>query len=141
MRRTSNPSNDIAKQLRQPSQLSWWASRVLAAAFLVTCFAACGNDEHDGGISSEQCRFDPASCPGEAGALCEDDRDCSAPLHCCTEQSNCAGGMCTVECRDDRDCPSDMACEHSICFYRCNDDRDCAVGMSCEHGSTICEWP
>jgi len=112
----------------------------LIATFLVVAASLAACDDEDG-ISGPQCRFEPRECDGRAGALCSDDRDCRAPLHCCTEDGNCGGGMCTLECRDDRDCPSDMLCEHDVCFYACDRDEDCAAGMSCEHGNTICEWP
>jgi hypothetical protein len=103
---------------------------------------SCGDDDDDDGYSSSDiCRLDPQSCDGASGTLCDDERDCNPGLICCTENSNCAGGMCTRECDRDEDCPLDMLCEHSVCFYMCDSDRDCAEGMSCEHGKTICEWP
>ena len=69
-----------------------------------------------------------------------DDFDCNAQLICCTDDKNCGGGMCTLECDNDSDCPSDMLCEHDVCFYMCDSDADCAPEMSCEHGNTICEY-
>ena len=88
----------------------------------------------------DACRYDPASCRGEVGAFCRDNRDCAQGT-CCTEDSNCGGGMCTFACDRDEHCPPSMACEHHVCFFRCVSDRDCAVGQSCEHGKTVCEWP
>lgn len=88
----------------------------------------------------EGCRFDPDSCGGDVGATCVSDGDC-LDGYCCTEESNCGGGMCTIECRDDADCPSFMGCEHRVCFFLCDVDEDCAIGQECEHGDTVCEWP
>ncbi len=129
--RTSCP-----RQWRTRTRL-WW----LAGLLVLWGVAGCGDEDESDGYTSAQCRFDPDSCPGLAGALCDSDRDCREPLYCCTENGNCGGGMCTAECNSDRDCPANMACAHSKCFYLCHDDRDCADGMSCEHDSTICEWP
>ena len=112
---------------------------VLACVSLALPLAACG-DDNPSSVSSELCRFDPVSCPGASGALCRRDVDCQPGLFCCTEDSNCGGGMCTLQCKDDLECPPDMACEHSKCFYRCDSDIDCAEGMSCEHAHTVCEW-
>ncbi len=97
-------------------------------------------DRHPDDGFTEDCRFDPEHCGSGVGAFCVDDDDCW-DNYCCTEDSNCAGGMCTIPCNKDDDCPSFMACEHSVCFFRCDDDHDCADGQSCEHGETICEWP
>ena len=89
---------------------------------------------------ADVCRFEPDRCPsGEPGAECIDDRDCFG--FCCTDGSNCRGGMCTYACQNNEDCPRDMACEHDMCFFACEFDEDCAVGQSCEHGNTVCEWP
>jgi len=92
------------------------------------------------GISYTKCRLDPAACPGDAGALCNEDRDCNGGLECCTDDNNCGGGMCTLSCKDDYDCPGDMGCKHGVCFYLCDSDDDCAPTMSCEHGNTVCEY-
>ncbi|MCC7536236.1 MAG: hypothetical protein IT379_08485 [Deltaproteobacteria bacterium] len=91
------------------------------------------------GCETEHCRYDP-DCGGGIGGFCNDSGDCDDGF-CCTDESNCAGGICTYRCNDDADCPDDMACEHDKCFFVCNDDSDCASGMSCEHGNTVCEWP
>lgn len=101
---------------------------------------SCGDDEPPPGPAGEDCRFEPANCGGDLGALCVNDSDCW-DAYCCTEQSNCGGGMCTLPCDRNDDCPSFMACEHHVCFFRCSDDADCAAGQSCEHDNTICEWP
>lgn len=121
---------------------------LIAVAVSMGGFAAvnCGSNGHNDNsnhddLSSDDCRLDPAGCEGGAGGLCRDDRDCDAALHCCTDDKNCGGGMCTADCDGDRDCPLDMLCEHSVCFYACDDDRDCAQGMTCEHDRTICEYP
>ena len=101
----------------------------LSLALLVV---ACG--------ASEDCRHDPAGCGGDLGGDCQRDSDCLDGV-CCTDDSNCGGGLCTLNCDSDVDCPDFMACEHDICFFRCSEDAECAVGQSCEHGNTICEWP
>lgn len=103
---------------------------LLAGAFVGLVAAGC---------EVEHCRFDP-QCGGGIGGLCNEDDDCDEGF-CCTDESNCAGGMCTYRCSDDADCPDDMACQHDKCFFVCNEDSDCADGMSCEHGATVCEWP
>ena len=103
-------------------------------ALLLATLAGCSGDPDD------ECRFDPAHCGGGVGADCARDDDCDDG-YCCTEESNCGGGMCTIACARDADCPSFMACEHDICFFRCDVDEDCASGQSCEHGNTVCEWP
>jgi hypothetical protein len=106
----------------------------IMAGLLVSALtiAACG--------PGEACRYDPLSCGGDVGATCATNGDCTDG-YCCTDNSNCGGGMCTLRCRDDLDCPDFMACEHDVCFFRCLDDADCAAGQSCEHGNTVCEWP
>ncbi len=109
---------------------------------LAGCFAALlgvGSFGCDSG-PAQGCRHNPLFCGGDVGADCLDDGDC-ADGFCCTEESNCGGGMCTLACDDDLDCPSFMACEHDMCFFRCESDLDCAEGQGCEHGDTICEWP
>lgn len=103
---------------------------LLAGAVLGLVAASC---------EVEHCRYDP-QCGGGIGGFCGDSSDCDEGF-CCTEESNCGGGMCTYRCDDDNDCPEDMACEHDKCFFRCDSDSQCAEGMSCEHGRTICEWP
>lgn len=105
-----------------------------ALSALIAAFAAPGCAPSDG------CRYDPVACGGDVGAICTSDAECASG-YCCTERSNCGGGMCTIPCADDLDCPGFMACEHQVCFFRCELDEDCAVGQSCEHGNTICEWP
>ena len=104
------------------------------AAFLVTGWAiGCAADP-------DFCRFEPGDCSGGIGGFCEHDDDCQDG-HCCREDSNCGGGMCTYRCDGDHQCPPDMRCEHGLCFFACASDADCATGMSCEHGDTVCEWP
>ena len=88
----------------------------------------------------DRCRFDPGDCFGGIGGFCGEDDDCDTG-HCCTEEANCGGGMCTYSCDRDEDCPDDMGCEHHTCFFGCVSDDDCADGMSCEHDNTVCEWP
>jgi hypothetical protein len=115
----------------------------LAAIMISLLGPSCTEDEpdrHPDDHYSEDCRFAPDLCGGDLGALCVDDYDCGDG-HCCTEEANCAGGMCSLPCDNDGDCPSFMACEHHTCFFRCDHDDDCAEGQSCEHGETICEWP
>lgn len=102
---------------------------------LIVVAAGCRNE-----ISSEECRLEPESCSGGAGAFCEEDQDCSPELACCTDNDNCGDGMCTATCSVDEDCPVDMRCEHDLCFYACESDDDCAPEMSCEHNNTVCEW-
>jgi hypothetical protein len=109
------------------------------AAFVTAMLVAIIGPAGCGGPSSERCRFEPESCPGKAGALCEDDYDCRGGLHCCTDDANCGGGMCTFDCDDDYDCPHDMLCQHDMCFYACESDADCAPEMSCEHDA-VCEY-
>jgi hypothetical protein len=112
---------------------------LLTAALPLALLVASGCDDDDYPYGTG-CRFDPADCYGGPGGFCDRNADCESEF-CCTDQSNCGGGMCTWRCANDGDCPRDMACEHDLCFYRCASDADCAVGQSCEHGRTVCEWP
>ncbi len=133
---------DGGRTTHRAAPLAKSAAWVLALLLPLTG-PSCGGDEPDRHPDygySEDCRFDPEHCGGDLGALCVDDYDCDDG-HCCAEESNCAGGMCSIPCDHDGDCPSFMACEHHICFFRCDHDSDCAEGQSCEHGNTICEWP
>lgn len=109
----------------------------LFVGFLLVVAPLGGCDDRD--VTSRTCREEPHRCPGLAGALCDDDRDCEIGF-CCRDDNNCGGGMCTYRCNDDRDCPAHMLCEHELCFYACDSDRDCARGQSCEHGDRVCEY-
>jgi hypothetical protein len=104
---------------------------------LLAVVGGCGDDDYPYGVG---CRYDPAGCYGGPGGVCETHADCESG-YCCTDASNCGGGMCTWHCSNDIDCPRDMGCEHHMCFYLCASDADCAVGQRCEHGHTVCEWP
>lgn len=113
----------------------------LLAAFCFA-FAGCGertdNFQGDGELVT-YCRDHPEDCDGDIGGSCRQTEDCSDGV-CCTEKSNCAGGMCLYRCKNDSDCPDNQRCEHDHCFFTCNSDSDCGRGQSCEHGNTICEY-
>jgi len=117
---------------------SAWLGACLGLVQAVAVLGGCGDDDYP---YSSGCRFDPDLCAGGPGAECRADVDCEVGYECCTERSNCGGGMCTLSCRVDLDCPPDMACQHDKCFFLCRSDLDCAVGQSCEHDHTVCEWP
>lgn len=110
---------------------------------LALSVAACGKrtDTFEGtGEVDTFCRDNPDDCGGQLGGACEQTDDCSDGV-CCTEKSNCGGGMCLFRCESNADCPENQRCEHKQCFFSCRTDDDCAPGQKCEHGDTICEWP
>lgn len=103
------------------------------AALALALLTGCASDP-------DYCRFDPHDCGGGIGSDCNDDGDCQDG-HCCRDESNCGGGMCTFECDSAHPCPEGMRCAHELCFFACSSDGDCAAGQSCEHDNTVCEWP